>query len=93
MLQQPQPDDYVIATGEQHTVQEVVELAFDRVGVNWRDYVRIDPALKRPAEVDALVGNAGKARTQLGWSPTVSFHQLIEMMVDADLAALRTGRG
>jgi GDPmannose 4,6-dehydratase len=93
MLQQPQPDDYVIATGEQHTVQEVVELAFGRVGVNWRDYVRIDPALKRPAEVDALVGNAAKAHAQLGWSPTVSFHQLIEMMVDADLAALRTGRG
>ncbi|MBI1815535.1 MAG: GDP-mannose 4,6-dehydratase [Deltaproteobacteria bacterium] len=93
MLQQPQPDDYVIATGEQHTVQEVVELAFGRMGVNWRDYVRIDPALKRPAEVDALVGNAGKAHAQLGWSPTVSFHQLIEMMVDADLAALRTGRG
>jgi GDPmannose 4,6-dehydratase len=93
MLQQPQPDDYVIATGEQHTVQEVVELAFGRVGVNWRDYVRIDPALKRPAEVDALVGNAAKAHAQLGWSPTVSFHQLIEMMVDADLAALRDGRG
>jgi GDPmannose 4,6-dehydratase len=89
MLQQPAPDDYVVATGEQHTVQEVVEVAFARAGIDWRPYVTIDPALTRPAEVDALVGNAAKARATLGWAPTVSFRELIEMMVDADLATLQ----
>lgn len=92
MLQQPEPDDYVIATGEQHTVQEVVEVAFAHAGLDWQPYVKIDPRLTRPAEVDALVGNAIKARTKLGWVPTVSFRELIEMMVDADLATLQRNR-
>ncbi|MBI4516628.1 MAG: GDP-mannose 4,6-dehydratase [Deltaproteobacteria bacterium] len=91
MLQQPQPDDYVIATGEQHTVQELVEVAFGHLGLDWHRYVRVDQALTRPAEVEALVGNAAKARTRLGWKPSVTFVELIEMMVDADLTALRSG--
>ncbi len=85
MLQQDQPDDFVIATGEQHSVQEVVELAFDRVGLAPADYVETDPSLLRPAEVNSLRGDASKARRVLGWKPEVSFRQLIEMMVDADL--------
>lgn len=86
MLQQDQPDDYVIATGETHSVAEYAEMAFAHVGIeNWRDYVRIDPALLRPAEVDLLVGDASKARAALGWQPTVTFSELIRMMVDADL--------
>jgi GDPmannose 4,6-dehydratase len=89
MLQQDQADDYVVATGEQHTVQEVAEVAFAHVGLDWRRYVREDPALLRPAEVDQLIGNCAKARERLGWRPTVRFQQLIEMMVDADLEAVR----
>ena len=85
MLQQEQPDDYVIATGESHSVRELVELAFGHVGLSWQKYVRLDPAFIRPAEVDHLVGDASKARKQLGWAPTVDFRQLVEMMVDADL--------
>jgi GDPmannose 4,6-dehydratase len=84
MLQQGEPDDYVIATGESHTVRDLVEVAFRRVGLDWRPYVREDESLKRPAEVDFLVGNAAKAREKLGWRPRVSFEELVAMMVDAD---------
>jgi GDPmannose 4,6-dehydratase len=89
MLQQPTPDDYVIATGESHTVQELVEIAFGAVGLDWRAYVQTDAALMRPAEVDRLVGDASKARRILGWAPRVSFPALLEMMVRADLDRLR----
>ncbi len=89
MLQQEQPDDYVVATGEQHSVQEAAEVAFAHVGLDWRHYVREDSALLRPAEVDHLIGNAGKARQRLGWQPTVGFRGLIELMVDADLEHVR----
>ncbi len=86
MLQQPTPDDFVIATGETHTVAELVELAFQRVGINnWRDYVVIDPALLRPAEVDLLIGDPTKAKEKLGWVPLVTFAGLVNQMVDADL--------
>jgi GDPmannose 4,6-dehydratase len=91
MLQQPEPDDYVIATGESHTVAELAEVAFRHVGLEWREYVREDPSLKRPAEVDLLVGDASKARARLGWRPRLSFPELIGMMVDADVARLRRG--
>jgi GDPmannose 4,6-dehydratase len=85
MLQQDEADDYVIATGESHSVREMVEIAFQRVGLDWRDYVKTDPQFHRPAEVDFLVGDASKARERLGWEPRVSFRELIEMMVDGDL--------
>jgi GDPmannose 4,6-dehydratase len=88
MLQQDQPDDYVIATGVSHTVQQLVEMAFAHVGLEWKRYVQTDPALLRPAEVDHLIGDAAKAKRVLGWHPTVDFQQLIAMMVDADLARL-----
>jgi len=91
MLQQPTPDDYVIATGETHTVQKLVETAFNYVGLNWRDYVVQDPAFMRPAEVDLLVGDPSKAGRQLGWEPTVTFTELIHRMVEADLKLLRDG--
>jgi len=91
MLQQPQPDDYVVATGQSHTVAELAELAFRHVGRDWREYVREDPTLKRPAEVDLLVGDATKTRAKLGWQPRVSFEQLVGMMVDQDLR--RCARG
>ena len=90
MLQQPTPDDYVIATGETHSVQELCEIAFARAGLRWQDHVSVDPKLVRPAEVDLLQGDAAKAKRVLGWQPRVSFRQLIEMMVDADLE--RVGR-
>lgn len=89
MLQQESPEDYVIATGETHSVRELVEVAFGHVGLDWNKYVAIDPALVRPAEVDLLVGNPSKAHQKLGWEPRVSFHQLIRMMVDADLDRLQ----
>ena len=85
MLQQDRPDDYVIATGESHSVRELVEVAFGRVGLDWKKYVQLDPKLIRPAEVDHLVGNASKARSALGWTPDVDFRGLIQMMVDADM--------
>jgi GDPmannose 4,6-dehydratase len=88
MLQQDKPDDFVIASGESHTVQECVETAFGHVGLDWRKYVVRDPALLRPAEVDLLVGDASKAKRVLGWRPQVGFHQLIRNMVEADLARL-----
>jgi GDPmannose 4,6-dehydratase len=89
MLQQPTPDDYVIATGETHSVRELVEIAFDHVGLKWEDHVAIDPALVRPAEVDLLQGDASKARRVLGWEPGTSFPQLVKLMVDADVALLQ----
>jgi len=88
MLQQPEPDDYVIATGESHTVQDLVEAAFGVVGLDWREHVVEDPALYRPAEVQDLIGDATKARTKLGWAPRVGFRELVEMMVRADLERL-----
>lgn len=89
MLQQDRPDDYVIATGEQHSVREFLELAFDRAGLDWRKHLEIDPRYYRPAEVDTLLGDAAKAGRALGWKPRVTFEQLVSMMVDADLAEVR----
>lgn len=89
MLQQPEPDDYVVATGESHSVREFCEIAFAHVGLDWRQYVVSDPAFFRPAEVEHLIGNAAKARARLGWAPTVDFPGLVRMMVDADLERLR----
>lgn len=89
MLQQPEPDDYVVATGKTHSVQEFCEEAFGYVGLDWRDYVVQDPRYMRPAEVDVLVGDASKARRVLGWEPRVTFEELVRLMVDADLKALR----
>jgi len=88
MLQQDRPDDYVIATGETNTVRRCVEIAFDEAGLDWEGYVKIDDSLKRPAEVDLLVGNAGKAERELGWRSRTSFEQLIRRMVQSDLALL-----
>ncbi|HXQ22335.1 MAG TPA: GDP-mannose 4,6-dehydratase [Candidatus Acidoferrales bacterium] len=89
MLQQEQPDDYVVATGEEHSVEEAARVAFTHVGLDWRQHVREDPELRRPAEVDHLIGNPAKARARLGWRPTVGFQALIQLMVDADLAIVR----
>jgi GDPmannose 4,6-dehydratase len=89
MLQQPTPDDYVIATGQSHSVQDFCELAFARAGLRWQDHVVVDPALVRPAEVDLLLGDATKAKRVLGWAPQVSFQQLVTMMVDADVERYR----
>ena len=92
MMQQPTPDDYVIATHETHTVRELCELAFAHVGLDWQEHVVTDPRFVRPAEVDLLIGDPAKAKAQLGWEPTVSFRQLVEMMVNADLERLRRSR-
>ena len=92
MLQQSQPDDYVIATGEAHSVRELCEVAFGRLGLDWQKYVVADPAFIRPAEVEHLIGDASKAGRVLGWEPSMTFQQLIECMVDADLEAIRNGR-
>lgn len=93
MLQQPEADDYVISTAETHTIRELLDVAFARVGIDdWSRYVRQDPAFMRPAEVDLLVGDPAKAREKLGWQPKVGFRELVEMMVDADLALAREGR-
>ena len=89
MLQPSSPDDYVIGTGETHSVRELCELAFARVGLDWKDYVVKDERFVRPAEVDLLVADSSKARQRLGWTPTIGFRQLVEMMVDADLARHR----
>ena len=86
MLQQDEPDDYVVATGETHSIEELVQLAFAEIGVeNWRDYVKQDPKFFRPAEVDLLIGDASKAREKLGWKPEVDFPSLVKMMVAHDL--------
>jgi GDPmannose 4,6-dehydratase len=92
MLQQDKPDDYVIATGVAHSVKELIEIAFARVGLDWRKHVYQDPALLRPAEVDHLLGDPAKAKAHLGWTPGVDFKHLVEMMVDADLARLGRAR-
>lgn len=92
MLQQDKADDYVIATGETHSVEELLELAFGCVDLDWHDYVVQDPRFMRPAEVDLLVGDASKAGRVLGWEPSVSFAELVKMMVDADLKMLRDGQ-
>jgi GDPmannose 4,6-dehydratase len=88
MLQQDKADDYVIATGESHSVRELAEVAFGHAGLDWERHVKLDPAFLRPAEVDHLIGNAGKARRELGWAPSVDFTGLIRMMVDADVERL-----
>jgi GDPmannose 4,6-dehydratase len=91
MLRQPEPGDYVVATGETHTVQRLVELAFGHAGLEWQDHVVIDPAFVRPAEVDLLIGDSSRAREALGWSPAVTFEELVGMMVDADLERTLAG--
>jgi GDPmannose 4,6-dehydratase len=93
MLQQGHADDYVIGTGETHSVEEFVAIAFGHVGLDWRDHVVVDPLFYRPAEVDLLLADPSKARRQLGWEPEVSFPELVRMMVDADLAALGRQEG
>jgi GDPmannose 4,6-dehydratase len=91
MLQQENPDNYVIATGETHTVEELVRTAFDYLNLDWKKHVKIDPRFIRPAEVELLIGDSGKAKKELGWSPKYSFEGLIKMMVDADYKLL-TGK-
>ena len=89
MLQQDQPDDYVIATGETHPVQEFVEKTFSLLGLDWREHVEVDPRYFRPTEVDVLQGDASKAREKLGWKPSMTFAQLVEIMVNEDLQLAR----
>jgi GDPmannose 4,6-dehydratase len=91
MLQQDEPEDYVIATGKAHSVRELVNIAFERVGLNPDDHVKIDPRHYRPAEVDHLIGDCSKAGEKLGWRPTTTFEELTELMVDADLELLASG--
>ena len=88
MFQQAEADDYILATGETHSVREFLDEAFSYVGLDWEEYVEIDPRYFRPNEVDLLLGDASKARQNLGWEPTVSFKELVRMMVDADIEAL-----
>jgi GDPmannose 4,6-dehydratase len=88
MLQQAKPDDFVVATGEDHSVREFCEIAFDHAGLDWKRFVKVDRALFRPAEVNLLRGDSSKARRKLGWKPEVSFEGLVRMMVDADLERL-----
>ncbi len=92
MLQQDRPDDYVIATGESHSPREFLEAAFARVGLDWHDYVRFDSTYARPTEVDVLQGNAAKARKLLGWQPKTTFRELVDLMVDADIAEIGARR-
>jgi GDPmannose 4,6-dehydratase len=91
MLQQDEPDDFVVATGVAHSVKELVDIAFDHVGLDPADYVGTDPRFLRPAEVDHLIGDAAKAHEQLGWRPRTTFEELIRLMVDADLELLARG--
>jgi GDPmannose 4,6-dehydratase len=93
MLQQDEPDDYVVGMGETHPVREFCEIAFDHVGLDWQNYVTQDPRFMRPAEVDLLVADPSKARQKLGWKPMVSFRELVQMMVDSDLALLKEEHG
>ncbi len=88
MLQQPKPEDFIIATGDTRTVREFAQVAFDYAGLDWKKHVVVDPSLYRPAEVHVLCGDYSKARKKLKWRPEVSFEQLVRMMVDSDLAAL-----
>ncbi len=92
MLQAEKPDDYVVASGETHTVREFCEVAFSHVGLDYKDYVVVDPKYFRPTEVDVLLGDASKARRELGWTPTTSYDQLVRLMVDADLELLKSGK-
>jgi GDPmannose 4,6-dehydratase len=89
MLQQERPDDYVVATGEAHTVREFVEVAFERAGLDWEKHVEIDPRYFRPSEVDYLLGDPTKAKKQLDWTPKTGFAELARLMVDADIALLQ----
>ncbi|MBP6786630.1 MAG: GDP-mannose 4,6-dehydratase [Candidatus Promineofilum sp.] len=91
MLQQDTPDDFVVATGETHSVEQFLDVAFEHLDLDWREYVALDERFMRPAEVDLLVGDAGKASDVLGWEPSVSFVELVKMMVDADMVMLRAG--
>jgi len=88
MLQQPTPDDFVVATGISHSVKDLVQVAFSHAGLDWQEHVRVDPKYLRPAEVDHLIGNAAKARQVLGWAPSVDFEGLVGMMVDSDIEKL-----
>ncbi|MGD1850201.1 MAG: GDP-mannose 4,6-dehydratase [Cyanophyceae cyanobacterium] len=88
MLQQEEPDDYVVATNETHSVKAFLEVAFQYAGLNWQDYVEFDPRYLRPAEVDLLIGDPAKAKTKLGWEPSVTFEELVRLMVDADMRSL-----
>jgi len=88
MLQQPTPDDFVVATGVSHSVKDLVRVAFAHAGLDWEKHVRVDPRFLRPAEVDHLIGNAAKARQVLGWAPSVDFEGLVGMMVDSDIEKL-----
>ena len=88
MLQQEEADDYVIATGETHSVREFLDIAFNYVNLDWQDYIAFDERYLRPAEVDLLVGDASKAKQELGWKRTVSFEELVKLMVEADLQVL-----
>jgi len=92
MLQQPQPDDYVVATGETHSVREFLEVAFGHAGLDWKKYVEIDPRYYRPAEVELLIGDPSKAIKKLGWKPKTKFEELTKLMVDADVELLRKHR-
>ena len=92
MLQQPSPDDYVIATGHAHSVRDFLDVAFGHVGLNYRDYVVTDPQFFRPAEVQLLLGDSSKARHVLGWKPTHTFEQIVQEMVDADLKRVSNER-
>jgi len=92
MLQQDKPDDYVVATGKAHSVQDLVETAFGHVGLDWQKHVGVDERYLRPAEVDHLIGDPSRARKELGWEPTVDFKGLVHMMVDADLARIESGQ-
>ena len=89
MMQQDEPDDFVISSDETHSVKDLVQVAFEHLDLDYEKYVKIDPRFVRPAEVDLLLGNSEKARRVLGWSPTVSFGELIKMMVDKDLERLK----
>jgi GDPmannose 4,6-dehydratase len=92
MLQQDNPDDFVVSTGETYSVEEFLVAAFGAVDLDWHDYVVQDPRFMRPAEVDLLVGDPGKAKRLLGWEPSVSFAELVKMMVDSDMAMIKSGQ-
>ena len=92
MLQQPEPDDYVIATGETHSVSEFLEMAFGHMGLDWRKHVEFDPRYVRPAEVDLLIGDPSKAKKKLGWEPKTRFADLVKLMVDEDVRLLKEHR-
>jgi GDPmannose 4,6-dehydratase len=92
MLQADKPDDYVVATGETHTVRQFCEVAFGHVGLDWNDHVVIDPKYFRPTEVDLLLGDASKAKRELGWEPTTRYEELVKLMVDADMESLKSGK-